>query len=139
LRAARAALNLQNAVAGLQRDPSEPRFRIGLNTGLALVGNVGSAELHSFTAIGDTTNLAARLQTFAPAGSIVVGERTRDILGSAAEIRTLGEVELKGKSTPVRVYQLLTVREPAGAPAADAAASLGPAGRRSLHCPGQGG
>jgi class 3 adenylate cyclase len=117
LRAARAALSLQAAVAGLARGPHEPRFRVGLNTGPALVGNIGSAELHNFTAIGDTTNLAARLQTFAPVGSVVVGERTRELLGSAAEVRPLAAIELKGKSAPVRAYELLAVRQPVAAPA----------------------
>jgi class 3 adenylate cyclase len=109
LRAARAALRLQSATAAVQRDAAEPRFRVGLNTGPALVGNVGSAELRNFTAIGDTTNLAARLQNFAPPGSVVIGERTRDLLGDAADVRPLGEPELKGKSLHVKVYQLLAI------------------------------
>ena len=57
LRAARAALRLQADTSAGWEGPPTPRFRVGLNTGPALVGNVGSAELRSFTAIGDTTNL----------------------------------------------------------------------------------
>lgn len=75
------------------------------------MGNVGSAELRNFTAIGDTTNLAARLQAFAPPGSVVIGERTKDLLGGAADVRPLGEPELKGKSVHVKVYELIALRE----------------------------
>ncbi len=110
LRAARAALALQAATAAVRVDQSTPRFRVGLNSGPALVGNVGSAELRNFTAIGDTTNLAARLQTFAPPGSVVVGQRTADLLGDVADLRALGAPDLKGKSVPVNVYELRELR-----------------------------
>jgi class 3 adenylate cyclase len=112
LRAARAALALQVETAAVRGDASTPQFRVGLNSGPALVGNVGSAELRTFTAIGDTTNLAARLQTFAPAGSVVVGQRTAGLLGDLAELRPLGTPDLKGKSVPVNVYELLAIRDP---------------------------
>jgi class 3 adenylate cyclase len=104
-RAARAALRMQRETAGLA-DADTPRFRVGLNTGPALVGNVGSAELRNFTAIGDTTNLAARLQTFATPGTVVLGERTRELLGDAADVRPLGAPNLKGKSVPVEIFEL---------------------------------
>jgi class 3 adenylate cyclase len=110
LRAARAALGLQGAAAAAQPDPAMPRFRVGLNTGPALVGNVGSAELRSFTAIGDTTNLAARLQTFAAPGMVVIGERTAALLGDGADLRPLGAPHLKGKALPVEVYELHALR-----------------------------
>jgi class 3 adenylate cyclase len=116
LRAARAALQLQRSSAAVRSAPGTPRFRVGLNTGRALVGNVGGAHLQTFTAIGDTTNLAARLQTFAPAGSVVVGERTFELLGDLADVRPLGQPELKGKSVPVRVYELIALRERAPEP-----------------------
>jgi class 3 adenylate cyclase len=112
LRAARAALALQVETAAVRGDANTPQFRVGLNSGPALVGNVGSAELRTFTAIGDTTNLAARLQTFAPAGSVVVGQRTAGLLGDLAELRPLGTPDLKGKSVPVNVYELLAIRDP---------------------------
>ena len=111
LRAARAALALQVETAAVRGGANTPQFRVGLNSGPALVGNVGSAELRTFTAIGDTTNLAARLQTFAPAGSVVVGQRTAGLLGDLAELRLLGTPDLKGKSVPVKVYELLATRD----------------------------
>lgn len=116
MHAARASLRLQRAVATLQLEPGTPRFRVGLTTGPVVVGNVGTAELHNYTAIGDTTNLAARLQTFAPPGSVVIGERTRELLGDLADVRPLGAQELKGKTSPVRCYELVSLREPAPMP-----------------------
>lgn len=105
VRAAGAALALQASIARL---PAEaPRFRVGLNTGPALVGNVGSAELRNFVAIGDTTNLAARLQTFAAPGTVVIAESTRKALGRAAHVRDLGEPKLKGKSAVGTIYELI--------------------------------
>ena len=109
LRAARAALGLQRATAS-DGTADRPRFRVGLNTGPALVGNIGSAEMRNFTAIGDATNLAARLQTFAPPGSVVIGERTFAMIADVAECRPLGTPELKGKSVPVAAYELLGLR-----------------------------
>ena len=107
LRAARAALALQASTARLPAPADSPRFRVGLNTGPALVGNIGSAELRNFVAIGDTTNLAARLQTFAAPGTVVIGQRTRNMLGDAARVRDLGEPELKGKSAVGKIYELV--------------------------------
>ena len=89
-RAARAALGLQRAATAVaDRHPDWPRFRVGVNSGPAVVGNVGSAEHHSFTAIGDTTNLAARLQTVALPGQVVIGARTRADLADAAVAQEL--------------------------------------------------
>jgi class 3 adenylate cyclase len=111
LRAARAALGLQVAVNSLaSEDPSRPRFRVGLNSGEALVGNIGSDQIRNFTAIGDVTNLAARLQTFAQPGQVVISERTLSQLGGRADVRPLGTPSLKGKSEAVRVYELVGLR-----------------------------
>ena len=110
-RACAAALGLQRATAGLAADPAHPRFRVGVNTGPALVGNVGTDDLRNFTAIGDTTNLAARLQTFAPPGSVAVGPRTWELVEDVAECRDLGPHELKGKAEPVRIRELLAIRD----------------------------
>lgn len=109
--AARAALGLQRATAHFADDPAHPRFRVGLNTGLALVGNIGTAELKDFSAIGDTTNLAARFQSFAPPGSIVIGPRTHELIREVATVRDLGPHELKGKAEPMHLYELLEMAE----------------------------
>jgi adenylate cyclase len=110
LRAARAGLALQGAAEELAtREPGRPRFRVGINTGPAIVGNVGTAEQRSFTAIGDTTNLASRLQTYADPGQVVIGESTYAGLGEGARVEPLGELDLKGKAGPVTAYVLISL------------------------------
>jgi adenylate cyclase len=108
LRAVRAALEMQSATAAAaERRPDWPRFRAGVNTGPALVGNVGAAGQQSFSAIGDTVNVAARLQTAAEPGQVVLGGRTVTDLGPAAEVEPLGALELKGKADRVEAFRLV--------------------------------
>jgi class 3 adenylate cyclase len=111
LRAARAALAMQEAVSALPRASTHPQFRVGLNSGPALVGNIGGADMRNFSAIGDTTNLAARLQTYAPGGSVVMGVGTYDLIREHAVVRPLGSPDLKGKEVPIEVYELLSLRD----------------------------
>jgi class 3 adenylate cyclase len=106
-RAVRAALGMRRAVDALAAARSEPipRFHIGINTGPAFVGTVGAAGRHSFAAIGDTTNLGARLLGAAAAGEIVVGEATWARLeGVPGE--PLPPLRLKGKRHPVRAWRV---------------------------------
>ncbi|HEU6446705.1 MAG TPA: adenylate/guanylate cyclase domain-containing protein [Gaiellaceae bacterium] len=111
LRAARAALELQRAAEGVGDGRADwPRFRVGINTGPAIVGNVGTQEQRSFTAIGDTTNLAARLQTAAEPGEVVIGEATHEALRGSVDAQPLGELDLRGKSAPVAAYRLTGLR-----------------------------
>jgi class 3 adenylate cyclase len=111
LRAARAALAMQRAVGELPSAAGRPLFRVGLNSGPALVGNIGSEEIHNFLAIGDTTNVAARLQTYAAEGTVVIGERTYEQIQGCAIVRRLGAPALKGKAQPANVYELLGLRD----------------------------
>jgi adenylate cyclase len=80
-----------------------------VNTGPAVVGNVGADDHRSFTVIGDTINLAARLQAIARPGQIMVGPTTRDGLRDRAAVIPLGPVQLKGKREPVPLYQLVSI------------------------------
>lgn len=107
LRAARAGLALHAAVeqAAAGRD-DWPRFRVGISTGPALVGNVGAQQVRNFTAIGDTMNLAARLEGLAQPGQVVIGPNTAVALGASARVTMHGWVEVKGKRDPVRVRVL---------------------------------
>ena len=110
MRAARAALALQRAAEELAaEEPGRPRFRVGVNTGPAIIGNVGTAEQRSFTAIGDTTNLASRLQTQAHPGQVVIGESTYSAIGDGARAEPLGELAVKGKTDPVTAYVLVSL------------------------------
>jgi class 3 adenylate cyclase len=116
------------AVVSGHRD--RPRFSVGVNTGPALVGNIGSAELRNFTALGDTTNVAARLQTYAQEGTVVIGARTLELVHDVAQVRSLGTADLKGKSTPTPVFELIGLLDVDFAPSllrGDDAARDGPA------------
>jgi class 3 adenylate cyclase len=112
LRAVRAALAMQAAIEQIAADNAGwPRFRIGINSGPALVGNIGSAELRNFTAIGDTVNLASRLETSAESGQIVIGAATYAHIRDIAAVRRLGGITVKGKAAPVEAFVLLGLRE----------------------------
>ena len=71
---------------------------------------MGTEEQRSFTAIGDTTNLAARLQTAAEPGQVVLGQTTYEAVAETTETRPIGELDLKGKSRPVTAYVLTALR-----------------------------
>jgi class 3 adenylate cyclase len=106
VRAARAALELQRQTATLgDEHPGWPRFRVGINTGEAMVGVVGASVGRSYTVIGDTVNLAARLEAAAPVGGVALGSETLKQL-PGARVRPLGELDLKGKSAPVDAFIL---------------------------------
>jgi class 3 adenylate cyclase len=105
LRAIRAALAMQEAVGRIaEREPDWPRFRVGANTGPALVGNIGSEELRGFNAMGDAVNVAARLQGLAEPGQVVIGESTLRAAGLGVQARPLGDLTVKGRRNPVRAY-----------------------------------
>ena len=110
LRACRAALRIQDAMLEVAPGDDMPRFRIGINTGPALVGNVGSDEIRSFNVMGDTINVAARLEGVAWTGNVVIGETTRQAIGEAGVVEPLGELELKGRTQPVTAYRLVGLR-----------------------------
>ncbi|RSM98811.1 adenylyl cyclase [Nonomuraea sp. WAC 01424] len=112
--ACRAALEMQRAAAEVAEemawkrvdDVEWPTFRVGVNTGPALVGNIGSPELRGFNAMGDCVNVAARLQALAEPGTVVIGETTLRQLGGGASVNALGRLSLKGKEEPVAAYVL---------------------------------
>ncbi|MDU5143369.1 MAG: adenylate/guanylate cyclase domain-containing protein [Paenibacillus dendritiformis] len=90
------------------------QFGIGIQSGEAVVGNIGSEALRlDYTAIGDTVNTAARLESQAKPGQVLVGEETVRRLGSRFKMSEVGPLKLKGKSEPVLVYELLAEQEEA--------------------------
>ncbi|MEV1004250.1 adenylate/guanylate cyclase domain-containing protein [Nonomuraea sp. NPDC050202] len=111
--ACKAALQMQQAAAEIAEEMAWkvdtvewPTFRVGVNTGPALVGNIGSPELRGFNAMGDAVNVAARLQTLAEPGTVVIGETTYRQLGDGARVSPLGPLNLKGKEELVTAYVL---------------------------------
>ena len=108
-RACRAAQRILDSTAHLAEAPTNgPRFSVGINSGPALVGNIGSHEYRNFTAIGDTTNVASRLQGLAAAGEIVIGPMTARMLGDSVQLVPLGAVSVKGRAQPVEAFRIAT-------------------------------
>jgi class 3 adenylate cyclase len=128
LRAARASLAFQRVVDRLAEGHADwPRFRVGIATGPALVGNVGSDEVRSYSAIGDTVNLAARLESWAQVGHVVISSATAERLSDVATLVPVGALELKGKTALVEAYELIDLLPQAtGVAAAKAAAGTAP-------------
>jgi len=81
---------------------------IGINTGVVISGNIGSLKRMDYTVIGDTVNIASRLQGIAKGGEIVIGEITYQAVKDEFEFEDIGEVSLKNSFHPVRCYRLNT-------------------------------
>lgn len=107
-RAVRVAVRIRDAVdaVGSGSGATVPRFHIGINSGPAFVGSVGSAGRRTFSAIGDTTNLGSRLLGAAGPGEIVVGESTWGLLGDGVSGVALDPMRVKGKRELVRAWRL---------------------------------
>ena len=105
--AARAGLELIATVAGLKTAASL-QTRVGIATGLVVVGDlIGSGEAQEHGIVGETPNLAARLQSIAEPNMVVIAESTRRLLGNLFELRDLGARDLKGITGPVRGWAAL--------------------------------
>ena len=112
VRAVRAAFRMQQAIAEVVQDrPDWPKFRIGVNTGSTLVGNIGSDELRNYTAIGDAVNVAARLEVAAEPGQVLMGATTYDLVRHVVTAELVEPVEAKGKAEPVVAYRLTSIRD----------------------------
>jgi class 3 adenylate cyclase len=113
-RAVHAALGIQRALRDYGKELAAQggpalQMRIGINTGPVVVGRIGDDLRMDYTAVGDTTNLAARLQQVARPGSVVVGAATHRLVSDFFEILDLGEVQIKGHA-PVRAWEVLRPR-----------------------------
>jgi predicted ATPase/class 3 adenylate cyclase len=108
-RAVRAGLRVTGAVAALtERGGAALAARVGIATGLVVVGElIGEGEARERAVIGETPNLAARLQGLAEPGSVVIAESTRRLLGEAFIYHDLGTVPLKGFPGPVRAWRVI--------------------------------
>ncbi|HZD55555.1 MAG TPA: tetratricopeptide repeat protein [Anaerolineales bacterium] len=111
-RAVRTALEMQSHIAILSekqigRLNEQLKLHIGLHSGMVIVGGVGSDMLMDYTAIGDTVNLARRLEEAAPAGTILVSDKVYRRTRAIFEYRKLPALSLKGVSKPVTGYRLV--------------------------------
>ena len=117
-RAIRAALQMQAAVQKWKEEFSGPshsqernpniQLRIGINTGPALLGSVGT--IGEYTAIGNTVNLASRLESAAPAGGILISHDTYQHVRGIFETTALEPIRVKGQSKPIQVYTIGGIR-----------------------------
>ena len=114
-RAVRAALGIERALAGYQRELTPRgitfRARQGLNTGLVVVGSIGGDLRMDYTAVGDTTNVAARLQQTGEPGRITISEATHRLVRGYFETRRIGDIHLKGKAEPVSAWEIVGEHE----------------------------
>ncbi len=123
-RAIKTALEMQERLAEFNADRKEGpqlRIRIGINSGKAVAGEIGSVNKKEYTVLGDTVNIASRLESsVAKPGMLVVGENTHSMVSGQFECKSLGSFTLKGKEKEVNVYEVLG---PARAEATGASAS----------------
>jgi adenylate cyclase len=115
-RAVQPAQNIREAFVTLYReqgiDPKPHYYRIGMHTGIATLGNVGSEIRRDFTAIGDSINLSKRLEENAVPGQIIISEDTRQHTesypGSLGSIRLEEReaIKVKGRQQPTRIYEV---------------------------------
>src|SRR5215468_736996 len=113
-RAAHAALAIQRAIGDLSRElaerlPGPLQMRIGLNTGPVVVGRIGDDLRMDYTAVGDTTNVAARLQQNARPGSVLAGASTHRLITGYVETLNVGELSVKGHA-PVQAFEIVRAR-----------------------------
>src|SRR5688572_31388151 len=111
-RAVHAALGIRGALAGYRAELRQARdidfqVRQGLNTGLVVVGSIGSDLRMDYTAVGDTTNVAARLQQGGEPGRITISEATYRLVRGYFETRPLGELHLKGKAESIAAWEVV--------------------------------
>jgi adenylate cyclase len=110
LRAVRAALAMQQAIVNynVERDsPHSLSFGIGIHFGQAVVGNIGTAQQMNYTAIGDTVNLAKRLQENAREGQILLSQTAYDTVQDVVMVEDLGSLVVKGRTAAVNTYALV--------------------------------
>jgi len=119
-RACRAALEIIEGAklyaAKLEEERGITGFnvRVGINTGLVVVGEVGSDLRVEYTAMGDAINLAARMESTAQPGTVLITENTHKLIAALFETEGLGPIEVKGKAEAISVYRVLAAKEVPG-------------------------
>jgi adenylate cyclase len=107
MQAIRASMDMQERIKQIQsKDKDVPRVDvgIGLNTGPAVIGNIGSQKRVDYTAIGDTVNTASRMCSLAGKGELIITENTYKLVKDKIKAKKLDPVKVKGKEKPLQVY-----------------------------------
>src|SRR3954470_22440225 len=126
-RAVRAGLTLVDAVGGLrQRGGSALRVRVGIATGQVVVGTLGGAGAAHDDVVGETPNLAARLQALAEPGAVVVADTTRRLAGPLFAYENLGERRVRGFPAPMPLWRVAGEAPAAAAPQPRRTVDFGP-------------
>lgn len=115
-RAVRCGLDLVETIDELDASNHLPgadrlQVRVGINTGPVVVGMVGTETASEYTAMGDTVNVAARMQASARPGSVLITAATHRFVSGLVEAVDVGQLELKGKSATVRAYEIASLKE----------------------------
>jgi class 3 adenylate cyclase/tetratricopeptide (TPR) repeat protein len=114
-RAVHTALGIAHALDDYGRELASRgitfRARQGLNTGLVVVGGIGNDLRMDYTAVGDTTNVAARLQQSAEPGRVTISDATHRLVRGYFETRPIGQMHLKNRDEPVMAWEVLAARE----------------------------
>ena len=111
LSAVKTALAMKEGSLALEKKLEERfgrsvKFGIGINTGYAVIGNIGCHFRMDYTAIGDTVNTAARLESNAKPGQILISESTYEMVKDDVDVTPLGAIKVKGKETLINIYQV---------------------------------
>jgi ABC-type oligopeptide transport system substrate-binding subunit/class 3 adenylate cyclase len=114
IRAARAAMDIQESVRAYAQELGSTvddfQMRIGINTGTVVIGEIGTDMHVEYLAIGDAVNVAARLQSAAEPGKVVVSDACAKLVSATFELKDLGEITVKGKTEPLHAFELIRVK-----------------------------
>ncbi len=108
LNAIKSALKMQDTIKKLNTNSDIPslQFGIGINTGQATIGSMGSKERVDYTAIGDSVNLASRLCSSAKGNQILISESTYNLVKNKVKVKKLTPIKVKGKTKPIIIYEV---------------------------------
>lgn len=112
-RALRASVAMQRELLAQDaaRNPLLGRVGIGVNSGVAVAGDLGSEVKRQYSVIGDCVNVASRLNALAAGGKIIISRSTREAAGEAVEVTALPPAKVKGKTEPIEVFEVTGLRE----------------------------
>lgn len=118
LAAVRAAVAMSSRISELREETGvQVGFGIGIHAGEAIVGNIGTSRLMSYTAIGDVVNVSARLESEARTGEILISGETYEKIAAYVDVEELGSIYLKGRLNPIRVFKVLRLNDEGATPA----------------------